>query len=89
MVRVGGRVQGVGFRWWVLSQARELGLAGSVRNLPDGRVEIRAQGSPVALAALVERTTEQPSTTARPGMVSSHQISWHPADPSLHGFDYR
>lgn len=39
---VHGRVQGVGFRWWTRSQAQRLGLAGTVRNLPDGTVEVRA-----------------------------------------------
>jgi acylphosphatase len=41
---VRGRVQGVGFRWWVRSRALELGLAGSAANLPDGRVEVVAEG---------------------------------------------
>ncbi|TDD73425.1 acylphosphatase [Actinomadura darangshiensis] len=41
---VRGRVQGVGFRWWVRSRALELGLAGSAANLADGRVEVVAEG---------------------------------------------
>lgn len=44
-VRVRGRVQGVGFRWATLARARELGLAGWVRNCRDGAVEIHAGGS--------------------------------------------
>ncbi len=40
-----GRVQGVGFRYWVLQQAREQGLKGWVRNAPDGSVEVEAEGS--------------------------------------------
>ncbi|WP_131742936.1 acylphosphatase [Actinomadura roseirufa] len=41
---VRGRVQGVGFRWWVRARALELGLAGSATNLRDGRVEVVAEG---------------------------------------------
>lgn len=39
-----GHVQGVGFRWWVRKRATELGLTGSATNLPDGRVEVVAEG---------------------------------------------
>ncbi|CAB0727342.1 acylphosphatase [Corynebacterium diphtheriae] len=38
-----GTVQGVGFRWWVYSQAKELALAGSASNLVDGRVCVVAE----------------------------------------------
>jgi len=42
---VSGRVQGVGFRWFVDYEARQLGLAGWVRNNLDGTVEVLAIGS--------------------------------------------
>jgi acylphosphatase len=42
--RLEGRVQGVGFRWWTIRTAESLGLRGTVRNLPDGSVEIDASG---------------------------------------------
>jgi acylphosphatase len=51
-LEVRGRVQGVGFRWYVMKKARELGLAGWVRNGPDGIVEIAAAGKPEVLAQL-------------------------------------
>ncbi|HEV7975571.1 MAG TPA: acylphosphatase [Amycolatopsis sp.] len=41
---VHGTVQGVGFRWWTRSKALALGLVGSAGNLPDGRVEVVAEG---------------------------------------------
>ncbi|HWR53372.1 MAG TPA: acylphosphatase [Bryobacteraceae bacterium] len=41
---VSGRVQGVGFRWFVEQVANELGLTGWTRNLGDGRVEVYATG---------------------------------------------
>jgi acylphosphatase len=46
---VSGRVQGVGFRFFVESAAVREGLHGWVRNLPDGRVEIAAEGDGEAL----------------------------------------
>ena len=49
---VRGRVQGVGFRWFVHREAAELGLHGWVRNTDAGDVEIVASGSPEDLAAL-------------------------------------
>jgi acylphosphatase len=49
---VRGRVQGVGFRWYVVRRARELGVAGWVRNLPGGEVEIDAEGDATALGRL-------------------------------------
>ena len=42
---VHGHVQGVGFRWWTRCRALELGLTGHAANLPDGRVEVVAEGS--------------------------------------------
>lgn len=59
-IRVSGRVQGVGFRWFTRKAARELGLTGKVRNLPDGRVEVEAAGDPQTLDAFRERLREGP-----------------------------
>jgi acylphosphatase len=49
---VNGHVQGVGFRYFVLTQARELGLRGWVRNRSDGSVEVLAMGSTSQLSDL-------------------------------------
>jgi acylphosphatase len=52
-ILVTGRVQGVGFRAFVTRRAAELGLAGWVRNRPDGAVEAEAAGPEAALRAFV------------------------------------
>ncbi len=49
---VTGRVQGVGYRWYVLREAERIAVAGWVRNLSDGRVEVVARGSPHQLQEL-------------------------------------
>jgi acylphosphatase len=49
---IAGRVQGVGFRFFVQDKAAELGLAGWARNLEDGRVEVYAVGAPDRLSDL-------------------------------------
>ena len=49
---VSGRVQGVGFRWFVVQRATELGINGWVRNLPDGRVEVLGKGLREAMEAM-------------------------------------
>jgi acylphosphatase len=51
--RVTGRVQGVSFRWYAEEQARRLGVAGWVRNEPDGSVLLHAEGDDAALDELV------------------------------------
>ena len=50
---VSGRVQGVGFRYFVAGEARALGLAGFVRNLRDGRVDAEVSGSAARIEALI------------------------------------
>lgn len=50
--RVTGRVQGVGFRWWGLRRAQQLGLRGTIRNCPDGSVEVQLAGAADAVGRL-------------------------------------
>lgn len=50
---VRGRVQGVGFRWFVRERAAELGLRGWCANLTDGRVEVWAEGDAARIDELV------------------------------------
>lgn len=55
-----GRVQGVGFRAFTRRTARELGLAGTVRNLDDGRVEVCAAADPDTLERFRARLRQGP-----------------------------
>ena len=57
---VRGRVQGVGFRWFVESEAQRLGIAGWVRNNSDGAVELLAVGTRAQLSALQARLWQGP-----------------------------
>ena len=60
-VFISGDVQGVGFRWYCREQAMEGGVAGSVRNLPDGRVEAVFQGEAEAVDGIVAWCREGPN----------------------------
>lgn len=51
---ISGLVQGVGYRWATVAEARRLGLAGWVRNRMDGSVEAVVQGPPEAVRGLIE-----------------------------------
>jgi acylphosphatase len=53
-VWVGGRVQGVGFRWWTRVRALDLGLVGTATNLDDGQVEVVVEGSRDACQRLLD-----------------------------------
>lgn len=55
-----GRVQGVGFRWFVLRQALELGIVGWVSNLPDGRVEVVGRGPKESMIEFERRIRRGP-----------------------------
>lgn len=72
-----GRVQGVGFRYFVRQAARELGLAGRVRNLPGGQVEVEAAGEPEALGRLRERLRQGPPG-ARVAHLSEEELTAAP-----------
>lgn len=58
---VGGAVQGVGFRWFVHRHAARLRLRGWAQNLPDGRVEVVADGTDETLAELEQLLRRGPA----------------------------
>jgi len=58
---VSGRVQGVGFRYFARQRADRLGVAGFARNLPDGSVEVVAEGDASALQAFEDALRQGPS----------------------------
>lgn len=68
---VRGRVQGVGYRWSCREEALRLGLAGWVRNLPDGSVEVAVEGDEVAVDRLASWCRQGPSP-ARVTEVEAH-----------------
>ncbi|HET7399256.1 MAG TPA: acylphosphatase [Intrasporangium sp.] len=86
---VQGLVQGVGFRWWTVARARDLGLVGHARNTADGRVEIVAQGEREAVVRLEELLREAPSTTRRPGHVDGVAVQWGSPKDGIEGFTAR
>ena len=60
-MRVLGRVQGVGFRYFTQRMARQHAVTGWVRNLPDGSVEIEAVGAPDAMELFLRAVQEGPA----------------------------
>ena len=83
---VHGRVQGVGFRWWVWRQATRLGLRGLARNLRDGSVEVIVEGADSALLAL-ERLLAEGPPAAQVERVEQSQVPQEVAIPN--GFDIK
>jgi acylphosphatase len=82
---VHGRVQGVGFRAFVIRHARSLAVGGEVSNLPDGAVEIMAEGPAEALSRLVDEVRRGP-VAAR---VAGVDVSWSEGDGRYRGFEIR
>jgi acylphosphatase len=70
-----GRVQGVGFRFFAERAARELGVRGWVRNLPDGSVETLAEGEEEAVSRYMERLRQGPRGARVEGVAVEEQTT--------------
>jgi len=82
---VSGRVQGVWFRQSTSAKAGELGVGGWVRNLPDGRVELLAEGSRTAVEALLTWAREGPPLAE----VEDVEAHWEIPTGDFHHFRVR
>ena len=70
-LEIRGLVQGVGYRWSIVEEARRLGIRGWVRNRRDGSVEAVLQGAPEAVDAILEACRSGPpaARVARVGII--------------------
>jgi acylphosphatase len=83
--RVTGVVQGVGFRFWTMGKAEELGLTGEVKNLHDGSVSVVAEGPEAQVRELLEWL----NSGRTPGRVEQVEAEMSPAEGSFRGFRAR
>ena len=82
---VHGRVQGVGFRYFVVEEAHSLGLRGYARNESDGSLEVLAQGPRPALEQLLTLLRRGPSAAH----VSEVRTTWRQPTEHISGFHVR
>lgn len=78
-----GRVQGVGFRYTVKTVAAGFEVTGTVRNLPDGRVELTAEGAVGELAAFRDAICG----AGLAGFIRDEQVDWADAKNEFRGFE--
>ena len=82
LVHYSGRVQGVGFRATVRHIACGYDVTGTVRNLPDGRVELIAEGAKNELKAFLEGVAQGELS----GFIAEQIETWQPTQGNLRGF---
>lgn len=81
-ILVRGRVQGVGYRAFVVRAGTRHGLSGGVRNLDDGRVELDVEGARTAIEALLRELKIGPTGA----QVTGVEAEWKPATGRFSGF---
>lgn len=83
--QIHGLVQGVNFRWYTQRRAQDLGVHGWVHNLPDGSVEVLAEGTRGELEALLEWLRVGPTSAA----VESVDAQWSASVGEFQRFEIR
>jgi acylphosphatase len=78
-----GHVQGVGFRYTVRQVAMGFEVTGTVRNLPDGQVELVAEGDRTELEQFREAVRE----SGLGSLIRQETVSWGPPTGGFHGFE--
>jgi acylphosphatase len=78
-----GRVQGVGFRYTTKTVATGFDITGIVRNLPDGRVELVAEGARAELAEFRQAILD----AGLAGLIHDEQVIWAAAKNEFRGFE--
>lgn len=73
---VEGRVQGIGFRYFVQREATKLGINGFVRNLYDGKVEIEAEATPTNLQHFADECKKGPNLARVENYLQSELPPW-------------
>ncbi len=73
IINVKGMVQGVGFRWWTQRKADEYDVRGYVSNLPDGTVEVEAEGDRGVVEEFIKELKAGPSSAS----VNDLDIKWY------------
>ena len=84
-ILVDGRVQGVGYRNYVERKASQLGLAGYVMNLKDGRVRVRVEGNRGLIEELAHELEKGPPLSR----VEHVAVMWRPVTGRFHNFGIR
>lgn len=79
-----GNVQGVGFRWRVVDSAHPLAVTGLVRNLPDGRVELVAEGDRAEVDQLLAAVRARMK-----GLIEDEEAAWSAATGEFREFAAR